>query len=169
MKGLNVPNRMMSHWPDGLLFGVGLWLFYSPSIMPALFKDAIAGGDSDLAIWNEWTSGVLAMLCAFIALWTARPLGAWSAIGLGLWLGAAPWILGFQYSATHARNTFAAGFLLAVSGAAFLLARHGVLPFFAAETLVREWISKLVHLLRARMVAAMAMRKTTDIVPPANP
>jgi SPW repeat len=99
-------------WPRIASFVLGVWLMVAPA---ALAYADPAARTSDRIV------GPVVVGSAFVALWQLmRPL-RWIGLTAGVWLLAAPWILGYGIVPTI--NSIIVGLLLAVL--AFLGARTG--------------------------------------------
>src|SRR5262245_25017617 len=70
---------------------VGGFLFLSPWLF------ALTYGPARL---NAWASGLILMVLSAAAVIAIHNWEEWLALALGLWLIAAPWVLGFPHLAT---------------------------------------------------------------------
>lgn len=75
-------------WQDGTNFLLGVWLMVAPV---AIYT---TGGDGTAA-WNSYVCGIAIMLLTAAALaWQWQGL-EWISLAVGVWLLAAPWLIGF--------------------------------------------------------------------------
>jgi hypothetical protein len=90
-------------WPRIASFVLGVWLMVAPAVLAY----------ADLAArTNDRIVGPIVAGSAFVAIWQLmRPL-RWIGIIVGVWLLAAPWILGYGTAPTI--NSTIVGLLLAV-------------------------------------------------------
>lgn len=110
--------RKQKRWQDWVTLAVGLWLFFSPFFMTG-------GSLSDAAAWNAYLLGGAITVFAAYALGDSKPWEEWINLGLGLWLIAAPFALGFYHSESAiAWNQIGIGTLVALD-TVWVLAQGG--------------------------------------------
>lgn len=81
--------RRDGRWQDWAILVLGMWLILSPFFFGYVSVSAAA--------WNAFAAGAAIALLAASALW-APSFGLdeeWANLALGLWLVAAPFVLGF--------------------------------------------------------------------------
>jgi hypothetical protein len=105
-------------WQDWAVLILGAWLFFSPLFLGYASAASPA--------WNAYVVGAAVAILAASALW-APSFGLdeeWGSLALGLWLVAAPLVLGF-YSAEPpaAWNQIVVGILIAGDAAWAVAAR----------------------------------------------
>jgi hypothetical protein len=120
----NESARSFGRSQRGFAAALAVWIFFSPSLLPALAAGVMAGGRNDLAIWDAWIAGGALALLALAELVFHRNWHLWSIAGLGIWIGSSPWILDFQAPAPRL-NAVLAGSLLTVSAVCMLLQESG--------------------------------------------
>lgn len=92
-------------WSD--LF-IGFILFISPW--------ALGFSDIDVAAWNAWIAGLIIAIAATYSLFVAlKEWEHWNGVILGIWLMAAPFMLGFAPIKSAAAVHLVLGALLIVS------------------------------------------------------
>jgi len=77
----------ITHWQDWVNLGMGGWLFVSPWVVDF--------GHIPAAAWNCWMMGVVVAAVSVAALIQFVRWEEWINAGIGLWLLASPWLLGF--------------------------------------------------------------------------
>jgi len=89
-----------------VLLGLGIWLFISPGF---LHFNTVEGATGN-------TAAIGALLCVLggIAMRMPRPWVLWSIGGVGVWLAASPWALGFPGEAAPLWNSVIGGLLMVV-------------------------------------------------------
>jgi SPW repeat-containing protein len=103
-------------WQDWINLVAGLWIFVSPwALQQAVTTSTAVGEVSAGSInWNLWIVGLAVATLALIALFAFQVWEEWVNVGLGLWLIASPWILGFSTAALLTWNAVIIGVLIAV-------------------------------------------------------
>jgi hypothetical protein len=95
-------------WQDWAILVLGLWLLISPFLLGYASADAAA--------WNAYAVGAAVVILAATSLWVPS-FGMdeeWANLMLGLWLVAAPFVLGFIGSEPLAAwNQIVVGVLIA--------------------------------------------------------
>lgn len=76
-----------THWQDWVNLGLGLWLFVSPWMLNY--------GTMPAAAWNAWALGIVIAAVAVAALIQFTRWMEWVNVAVGVWLVAAPWLLGY--------------------------------------------------------------------------
>jgi SPW repeat-containing protein len=94
-------------WQDWTNLAFGLWVFVAPWVLQ---QSATAG---DGAVWNSWIVGVAVAALALAAMFAFNVWEEWVTVGLGVWLLASPWILGFSSTALMTWNAVILGVLIA--------------------------------------------------------
>ena len=98
--------KQMKHWQDPVNALVGVWLILSPWVL---------GFQSDMnAVANSVVIGVLLVATAVGAIFVPRAWEEWTETALGVWLAAAPWVLGFSALQAATASSFASGLVVAV-------------------------------------------------------
>lgn len=83
------------HFQDWITLLVGALLVITPFMIAVVAPD----GTSTLPLLANFVAcGVAAIVLAFVTLFAFRQWEEWLEIGLGLWLIASPWVLGFTYA-----------------------------------------------------------------------
>ncbi|MBI5164282.1 MAG: SPW repeat protein [Magnetospirillum sp.] len=74
-------------WQDWVNLIIGAWLFVSPWVL----------GYADLpaAAWNSWIFGIVVAVVSIAALIQFAQWEEWINVLFGVWLLAAPWVMGF--------------------------------------------------------------------------
>lgn len=77
---------------------LAIWLFISPWVLS--FGSATVGGLTSpgaigRAAWDAWVLGVILFLVSLSAVGRMEARQEWIALGLGIWIFIAPWVLGF--------------------------------------------------------------------------
>ncbi len=94
------------HWEDWLSIGVGILVAISP---------AVAGGaDSEFAVLNAFVIGLALASIAGLELTVLQRWEEWVELLLGLWLAAAPWVLGYSNLSSLTAMHVALGALVAL-------------------------------------------------------
>jgi hypothetical protein len=113
---MSVPMSEMRRWQDWASFALGLWLAVSPWIAD------YAGHDAATA--NAAVCGLGLALASHFGFSCDHVGCEWLTLGVGLWLIAAPFALGFQASHVATVNTMTVGlFVTLLSGWALELDR----------------------------------------------
>lgn len=81
------------HWQDGVTLVTGLALAVALFIFKVTPPE---GGSLALVTWNFVLVGLAAAGVAVAGLIAYRVWEEWVAMGLGVWLMASPWVLGFS-------------------------------------------------------------------------
>jgi hypothetical protein len=111
---MEVPIMMqLKHWQDPVNGLVGVAVALSPWILG--FQDNMP------AMVNALAVGMALLATALGAIFVPRAWEEWTEVGLGLWLIAAPWVLGF-FDVPAARLSALGGGLLIVVLALWTLA-----------------------------------------------
>lgn len=104
-----MPTRATRHWQDWANYGLALWLAVSPWLADYAAHDAATAN---------------AAVCGLALAVTAHFLGTcehmsceWLSLGGGLWLVAAPFVLGFGGQHAAAMNAIAVGVCIAALSA----------------------------------------------------
>jgi len=101
-----------SRWQDWTSFALAVWLALSPWF---------AGySDHDAATGNAAFCGLLLALAAHFEASCCEDSGEWINLGLGLWLVAAPFVLGFAALNSATANAMAVGVLVSALAASTL-------------------------------------------------
>lgn len=94
-------------WQDWTNLIFGLWLFIAPWVL----QPPATTGDS--AVWNLWIVGIAVAVFALAAMFAFQVWEEWVNVGLGVWLLASPWILGFSSVSALTWNAVILGVLIA--------------------------------------------------------
>lgn len=112
--------KRKGRWQDWVILVLGLWLLVSPFV-------AGYASTTGAAAWNAYVVGIAVMIFAASALW-APSFGMdeeWVNLVLGLWLVAAPFVLGFYTAdSVAAWNQIVVGVLIAGDAIWALAARR---------------------------------------------
>lgn len=102
-------NRLVK-WASGANIVLGLWLIIAPFL---LGYTGIAA-----AMWNEIIVGVIVVVLAWLRVSNPGRMTwlSWSNVVLGLWLIAAPFVLGYSGTAAAMWNEVIVGLLIAGLG-----------------------------------------------------
>ncbi len=93
-------------WEDWLSVGVSILIVISP---------AVAGGaDSEFAVLNAFVVGLALASIAGLELTVLQRWEEWVELLLGLWLAAAPWVLGYSNLSSLTAMHVALGALVAL-------------------------------------------------------
>jgi hypothetical protein len=87
-----------SRMQDWALVVLAVWLFISPWVLyfgSAASNPGTGGANTGPAAWNAWIIGVILFVVGIAAPERMRASREWAALGLGVWLFIAPWVLGF--------------------------------------------------------------------------
>ncbi len=76
------------NWQDPVNAALGAWLLLSPFMLKFMFDVAPAA--------SAVVSGLLLIAVAFGMMLTPRAWEEWAEAAIGMWLIAAPWVLGFS-------------------------------------------------------------------------
>ncbi len=93
-------------WQDWLTLVLGAWLILAP------LTGAGSGALSDVAAWNSYVSGVAIAIFAIAALYRPQIWEEWVNLAIGIWLIAAPFILGFTDQTVVMWNQIIVGVLV---------------------------------------------------------
>lgn len=105
-------------WQDWASFALALWLAVSPWL---------AGyAEHDAATANAAVVGLALALACHFGFSCDELSSEWLSLGGGLWLVAAPFILGFEGHAVPAVNSIAVGSVIAVLSASALELDRGI-------------------------------------------
>ncbi len=148
-----------------LVFAFGLWLFYSPSILPELVSHLRAGGANDFAIWNEWATGSLTVLIALLSLARSPRLACWGGIVIGVWLLVAPKELGYPASA-HAANSIVLGIGLVGLGISYLALHRGIGPLLSSFAAFAVQLTKWLSMPPSRDAGSAVVREPAEPLQP---
>jgi len=96
-------------WQDWTNLVLGLWVFIAPWVLQ---QSATAG---DGAMWNLWIVGIAVAVFALAAMFAFQVWEEWVNVGLGIWLLASPWILGFSSASILTWNAVILGALIALA------------------------------------------------------
>lgn len=91
-------------WPDHINLVFGAWLVLAPL--------SGIGGVSDAAAWNSYLAGLAVASLSLAALARPRPWKEWLNLILGVWLVAAPMVLGFSAQSEPTWNQMIAGLVI---------------------------------------------------------
>ncbi len=139
-------------WQVPLRAAIGLWVFFSPSVVPLIAANAAAGGVHDLAIWNDWAAGLAVLIVIAVFAMVFKACEAWGNGALGFWLMASPFALGFDASASLTWNSVICGALLAASASVTLCRDYGLAAkltnaaaalFLPTSAIVKTWAAKI--------------------------
>jgi len=106
-------------WQDWTNLVLGLWVLSAPWIL----QQPTEG----VAIWNFWIIGAVVTAVALLGLFAFQVWEEWVNAGLGVWLLASPWLLGFSSITVATWNAVIFGALIA------LLACWALVPFAGAD------------------------------------
>ena len=79
--------KPLKHWQDAANALLGAWLVISPWLM--------GYEDMPMALFNALIVGIALIAAALGAIFVPRAWEEWTECGLGVWLMASPWLLGF--------------------------------------------------------------------------
>ena len=102
----------MRRWQDWVSFALGLWLAVSPWLLDYAAHDA--------ATANAALAGLALALASHFGFTLDHLSTEWLAMGIGLWLLSAPFLLGFAANPLAAFNAVAVGALIAALSASAL-------------------------------------------------
>lgn len=97
-------------WENWVNLILGIWLIFSPSILP---YDAHARGAA-LMQWNQLVVGLAVTVFSALALFKVKPWEEWLNFVLGAWLFFSPWVFSFPNSSILMWNNLIVGLLIAV-------------------------------------------------------
>ena len=80
---------------------LGLWVLATPVLMVFFFVGS--------AVANHLIVGLAVIALAVARVRGAGPMASWANVALGLWLAAAPWVLGYVHTDAHAMPSLSAG------------------------------------------------------------
>ena len=100
-------------WQPWLVGAIGLWLIASPYVLSMPFADEDHAG---VFRWAFVGPGSLLLLLAIGALAAHQSWETGLAASIGLWLLAAPWIVGFSDDTAALASAGATGTILVVLG-----------------------------------------------------
>ena len=116
--------KPLKHWQDWVNAALGLWLVSSSWVM---------GFQADLTVTsNAVLVGLALMATAMGAILVPRAWEEWTEVGIGMWLMASPWVLGF--------STLNAAMLVAV-GTGTVVVVLALWTLFIARD-YRAWLSE---------------------------
>jgi len=101
--------KRVSRLPDKINLGLGAVLFVSPWVLQYT--------DLSGATENAWLCGVIIMGVAGAGLMTFKPWEQWHSVVLGVWIVAAPLVLGFAAAMVPTAVHIVAGVVLVASAA----------------------------------------------------
>jgi uncharacterized membrane protein HdeD (DUF308 family) len=103
--------------PDWISLVCGMLLFASPW--------ALGFADDAAAAWTAWASGIVVGVLAIAAVSRFAPWEEWLQMLAGLWIIAAPWVVGFAAVTVAVAAFVVLGIVVALSSVAELWAvRH---------------------------------------------
>lgn len=106
----NLSTLLKEHWQDAVSVLLGVWLVVSPWVL---------GFEGNaVALWNSVILGVVLAVASGAALVKFHEWEEWADMAMGLWLVAAPWLLGYAALATPTWNHVLVG-LAAIAMAAW--------------------------------------------------
>lgn len=91
----------IKHWQDPVNGAIGLWLVVSPWVLG--FEN------NSPALSNALIIGIALVATALGAIYLPQAWQEWSEAGLGAWLLASPWIMGFETQFAATTNVAIAG------------------------------------------------------------
>ncbi|WP_316978245.1 SPW repeat protein [Shumkonia mesophila] len=97
----NASDVLKTRWRDIANLIIGGWLFVSPWVL----TDAPVPA----ATWNAYGMGVVIAVFAVLALLDFHEWEEWLSVLFGVWLVAAPWVLGFDVVGAAVWNQIAVG------------------------------------------------------------
>lgn len=107
--------KTLERWRDWAMLVLAAWLFVSPWVLGYAATTAAAG--AGMAAWNAWIVGVIVAALAVATLVRFAEWEDWVSLVFGVWLIAAPWVLGFSALAAATWNQVIVGLLIAVLAA----------------------------------------------------
>ena len=121
----------MKRLRDWAIAGLGIWLVASPRVLHFELSHLNA-------VWNTWLVGAAVILVVAVSRYLVdvrSPREDVTVTGLGLWLMASPWVLGFANHITERSNSIIVGFLVAVMA----------LWAMVVDTDLRKWMDDWMH------------------------
>ena len=91
-------------WQDWINLLLGLWLCVAPFFGLGMLNDTAAG--------NSYIFGAIIALLAAAALWRPQSWEEWTNLLIGLWLIAAPFVLGFTTQTAAMWNQIIVGLVV---------------------------------------------------------
>lgn len=101
-------------WQDWVMLVLGVWLFLSPFILD--YPDYLS-----TAAVNSFVFGIVVAALALAALMKPQMWEEWVTLVLGLWLIAAPFVLGFRDEPYATTNHILVGMLIALDAMSVLI------------------------------------------------
>lgn len=103
---METDNAKIVQWEDQVNLTLAVWLFVSPSVL--------GYGDVVLAAWNAYGVGIIIAVLSIAALIKFKFWEEWSNLVLGCWLGASPWLVGYDATAAATWNHVITGLVIIV-------------------------------------------------------
>ncbi|MBZ9566341.1 SPW repeat protein [Modicisalibacter tunisiensis] len=97
--------QLHSRWRDRIMLLFGAWLAVSPYVLGF-------AATASLAMWSTLVVGLALIAMSALAIWKQKPWEEWLLLALGVWLLAAPFVLGFLGLTNAALNSFVMGVLV---------------------------------------------------------
>jgi SPW repeat len=110
-------NPMAMKWQDWVTLAVGIWLLFSPWLLG--FYTAIPA-----ASWNFFIAGIAFAIFAAFGLNLRTAWETWVNLGLGIWMIASPWVLGFRGTIAARDGAIIVGVVVMVMAVWTLAERH---------------------------------------------
>jgi len=104
-------------WQDVAMLILGLWLIASPFVLQ--YPDMLG-----IAVLNSYVFGFGVMLFAAIALFKPQMWEVWVNLVLGVWLMAAPVVLGFRTETDATANHLLIGLLIVIDALSVMVPRY---------------------------------------------
>jgi general stress protein CsbA len=109
-------NALGMRWQDWMNALLGLWLIAAPFLMA--YDDSYMG----LAGRNSWMAGAALIVVPMLGLVARMAWREWLVLALGVWLVAAPFVLGFAEETVAMWNTVMTGGVVVIAAIARLRA-----------------------------------------------
>ncbi len=114
----NASEILKTRWRDIANLILGGWLFVSPWILTDAPVPAAA--------WNAYGMGVVIAVFAILALLDFHEWEEWLSVLFGVWLIAAPWVLGFEVVGAAVWNQITVGVVVGLMALWSLYDLHDV-------------------------------------------
>jgi hypothetical protein len=98
--------QAMKHWQDPVNVFLGAWLVLSPWI--------VGYADDRTILYTFVLTGALLVAAAIGAIVVPKAWEEWVEVGLGVWLMASPWVVGFDARMAAMQNALFTGLVVTV-------------------------------------------------------
>lgn len=109
--------RKSVDWENWVNLLLGAWLF----VIPWTVSHSVSDPNMASTMWNFWIAGAAVFVVAALALQELEPIEEWTNLTAGIWMIAAPWLLGYTRESGLLWNSVVVGLIVTTLSAKSLL------------------------------------------------